>query len=133
MEHPQMFDDDDPFLARVRSIALALPGAQEKISHGRPAFHTVKVFAYYGGSLKLGDEWVQHPRAIMVKLDPDERQALLSEERSWIPGYLGPSGWIGIDMDEHTDFGEISELLDSSYRQTASLALVSELDGAGNP
>ena len=51
--HPRMFDDDDPVLARVRTIALALPDAAEKVSHGRPAFFTTKVFAYYGGSLKV--------------------------------------------------------------------------------
>ena len=42
MAHPQMVDDDDPMLERVRAIALALPGASEKTSHGRPALHTVK-------------------------------------------------------------------------------------------
>jgi hypothetical protein len=57
-----MFDDDDPVLARLRTMALHLPGAAEKVSHGRPAFHTVKVFAYYGGSVKVDGEWVQHPQ-----------------------------------------------------------------------
>ncbi|MDO5737396.1 MAG: MmcQ/YjbR family DNA-binding protein [Propionibacteriaceae bacterium] len=128
MEHAVMFDDGDELLARVRSIAFALPGAQEKISHGRPAFFTTKVFAYYSGSLKVSDEWVQHPQVIVVKLDADEREALLSEERSWIPAHLGPSGWIGIDVDEDTDFTEVAELLDSSYRQTATRTLITELD-----
>lgn len=35
-----MFDETDPLLARVRGIALALPEAGEKVSHGRPAFFT---------------------------------------------------------------------------------------------
>ena len=50
MAHPLMFDDADPLLARVREIALALPEAAEKITHGRPTFFTTKVFAYFGGS-----------------------------------------------------------------------------------
>jgi hypothetical protein len=29
--HPQMFDDDDPYLARVREIASTVPGSAEKI------------------------------------------------------------------------------------------------------
>lgn len=29
------------------------------------------------------------------------------------------SGWIGIDLDAATDFAEIAELLDASYRLTA--------------
>jgi hypothetical protein len=44
-----MFDHDDPYLGRVRELAQALPGADMKVSHGRPAFFTKKVFAYYGG------------------------------------------------------------------------------------
>ena len=69
-----MFDPDDPILSRVRQIALDLPGAAEKISHGRPAFYTKKVFAYYGGSVRRGpDDWVQHPQSVMVLLDEDER------------------------------------------------------------
>ena len=48
MAHPIMFDETDPLLGRLRALALALPDAAEKISHGRPAFFTTKVFAYYG-------------------------------------------------------------------------------------
>lgn len=128
MTHPRMFDDGDPVLARVRTLALALPHAQEKVSHGRPAFFTTRVFAYFGGSLRVGAEWVQHGQSIMVKLDTDERAALLGEERCWIPGYLGPSGWIGIDIDENTDWTEVSEIIESSYRMTASPRLVEILD-----
>jgi len=57
MAHQQMFDDDDPLLAQVRALALALPEADEKVSHGRPAFFTKKVFCIYGGSLKIDGEW----------------------------------------------------------------------------
>lgn len=123
-----MFDDDDPMLQRVRALALSLPGAAEKVSHGRPTFFTSKVFAYFGGSLKVAGQWVQHPSAIMVKLDASEREAMLADERCWIPGYLGPSGWIGLDIDGDTDFAEVAELLDSSYRQTASRTHVEALD-----
>lgn len=128
MTHPRMFDADDPVLGRVRLLALALPDAQEKESHGRPAFFTTKVFAYYGGSLKVGADWVQHERSIVVKLDSDERAALLTEQRCWIPGYLGPSGWIGIDINEDTDWTEVAEVIEASYRGTASDSLVRTLD-----
>src|SRR5690606_25743129 len=92
MPHPQMFDDDDPWLERVRTIALALPGAQEKGSHGRPAFHTVKVHCYYGGSRKVDGQWEEHPQAVLLHLPPRERAALAEEARSFVPAYLGPSG-----------------------------------------
>src|SRR5690625_5533379 len=52
MAHPKMFDDGDPYLARVRQVALAFPQAQETVSHGRPTFRSQKVFAVYGGGTK---------------------------------------------------------------------------------
>jgi predicted DNA-binding protein (MmcQ/YjbR family) len=125
-----MFDDDDPLLARVRDIAATFPGADEKVSHGRPAFFTKKVFAYYGGSLKADGDWVQHPQSIVVQPDPVDRPALLQDPRGYVPAYLGPSGWIGIDLDEADDWDEVTELLDASFRLTAPQRLVDELDRA---
>ena len=104
MSHPIMFDDADPLLAQVRTIALGFPDADEKISHGRPAFFTKKVFAYYGWSRKLetGD-WVRHHSALVILPDADERLALL-DEGAWTPPYLGHRGWVAIDLDErHAD------------------------------
>ena len=125
-----MFDRNDPVLARVRTIALAFPEAAEKISHGRPAFFTKKVFAYYGGSVRRGaGDWVQHPQSVMVLLESDERAALLDDPHTFVPAYLGPSGWLGVDLTPATDFDEIAELLDSSFRTTAPTRLIAELDG----
>ena len=130
-----MFDDDDPFLARLRSIALQLPDAAEKVSHGRPAFFTTKVFAYYGAAVKVDGEWLQHPRCVIVLLDPGERQAVLADERTFVPAYLGPSGWIGVDLVpdgtgevDDVDWAELAELLDASYRMTAGVRRVAVLD-----
>lgn len=123
-----MFDDDDPYLGRVRTLAAALPGTDEKVSHGRPAFFTKKVFAYYGGSRKVDGEWVQHEHAIVVQPDADDRSALLEDPRAFVPAYLGPSGWIGVDLDEHTDWAEVAELLDASFRLTAPRRSIVELD-----
>ena len=127
-----MFDDDDPYLARVRQLAAALPGSDEKVSHGRPAFFTKKVFAYYGGSLKVDGEWVQHPHSIVVQPDPGDRLGLLEDPRVYVPAYFGPSGWIGFDLDRDADRGavwdEVAELLDASYRVTAPAKLLAELD-----
>ena len=124
-----MFDDDDPYLARVRGIAHGFPGADEKVSHGRPAFFTGKVFCYYGGSLKEAGEGGQHPHAVVVVPDPVERPALLEDPRVFVPAYLGPSGWLGVDLGDSTDWSEVQELLDASYRLTAPKRLVAELDG----
>ena len=128
MAHPRMFDDDDPLLARVRELAFDLPEAAEKVSHGRPCFFTKKVFCYYGGSLKVDGEWVQHPYSIVIRPDDDERAALLDDDRVYVPAYLGPSGWIGVDLDADTDWSEVAELLEDSYRLTAPARCIAALD-----
>jgi hypothetical protein len=132
-----MFDDDDPFLARLREIALALPDADMKVSHGVPAFYTKKVFAYYGASVKVDGEWVRHERCVSVLLDRGEREALLADGRTFVPAYLGPSDWISLDLVpvdsgtvEDVDWDEIAELLDASYRMTAGPRRVAALDAA---
>jgi len=129
MAHPRMFDDDDPLLSRVRGVALAFPGADQKVSHGRPAFYTRKVFCYYGGSQRIGGEWVQHPCAVMVRPDPDDAPALRQDDRFWVPAYLGLHGWLALDLDDDADWDEVAELIDASYRVTAPVRLVRELDG----
>jgi hypothetical protein len=128
MTHPIMFDEADPLLGRLRALALAFPDAREKISHGHPAFYTVKVFAYYGGSVKVDGSYRQHEHSVVVLVDPGERASLLAEERCYVPAYLGPSGWIGVDVGDDTDWVEIGELLDASYRRTAGPRRIAALD-----
>ncbi|XVU21044.1 MmcQ/YjbR family DNA-binding protein [Actinoplanes sp. CA-054009] len=128
MAHPIMFDDADPLLARIRAVALAFPDAAEKVSHGHPAFYTTKVFAYYGGSIKVDGEYVTHPHSLIVLTEPGEREALLENPDTYVPAYLGPSGWVGVDLTPRTDWAEIAELLDASYRLTAGKRRVATLD-----
>jgi len=131
MPHPVMYDEDDPVFRRVRELALALPDADMKVSHGRPAFFTTKVFAHYGGSVRRDGEWVQHARCVLVLLDPSERAALVEEARCFVPAYLGPSGWLGVDLPARptpADWEEVAELLESSYRMTAGVRRVARLD-----
>jgi len=127
--HPIMFRDDDPVLARVRHIVLGFPGSAEKISHGRPAFYTTKIFAYYGGSVKVDGVWVEHDQSLLVLPDQSDRTALLQNSRTYVPGYLGNYGWIGFDLGvAEAAWEQVRELIDSSYRNTATARLVAELD-----
>ncbi len=122
-----MFDDADPVLRRVREVALAFPGADEKVSHGRPAFFTTKVFAYYGWSEKVAEgEWFRHDTALVVLPDADERLALL-DEGAWVPPYLGGAGWVAIDLDA-SNLPRVEEYLDMSFRRTAPVTRVREWD-----
>jgi hypothetical protein len=127
-----MFDDADPHLHRLRELCLALPEAAEKVSHGRPNFFTRKVFAVFGGSLK-GEHFAPVARRSLLFLpDQAERDALVQDERFFVPAYLGPSGWLGLtfhgfEVDE-VDWDEVGELVDMSYRNTAPAGLVAALD-----
>jgi predicted DNA-binding protein (MmcQ/YjbR family) len=126
MSHPLMFDDNDPVLIRIRALALEFPGAAEKVSHGRPVFFTKKIFLYYGSSVRVDGQWIQHPQAITVLAEPEEREALL--QRDWfVPAYFGGTGWIATDIHKRTDWNEIAELVDASYRLTAPAKLIALL------
>ncbi|MFT3797537.1 MmcQ/YjbR family DNA-binding protein [Microbacterium sp.] len=129
MTHPIMFDDADPLLVRLRALALVLPEAAEKIAHGRPMFHTERAFATYGGSPR-GRTAERHDTALLLRPDPDDAPALRQDARFWEPAYLWPRGWLAIDLTTDSDWDEIAELLDASYRATAPRRLVRLLDGA---
>ncbi|MDO5496211.1 MAG: MmcQ/YjbR family DNA-binding protein [bacterium] len=119
MAHPQMFDDGDPILARVRKIALALPRAQEKTSHGRPFFYTKSGFAVYGGGPKDKHKDVENWRqTLLFSPDPSEATALSQDERFFVPAYYGPGGWLGLRLgDGDVDWDEVRELITDSWRQ----------------
>jgi hypothetical protein len=127
-----MFHDGDPVLARVRTVALSFPEAYEKVSHGRPAFFVTKMFVMYGGSVKpeTRGEYLQYPQSIIVKVDETDRRALRQDGRFFYPAYLGPSGWLGLDLTAGggVDWGEVRELIDASFRLTAPKKLVRQLD-----
>jgi hypothetical protein len=129
-----MFRDGDPVLAKVREIALGFPEAYEKVSHGRPAFFVTKMFVMYGGSAKpetKGADYVQYPHSILVKVDESDRRALEQDRRFFFPAYLGPSGWLGLNLEPtKVDWNEVTELIDASFRQIASKKLIKLLEEA---
>lgn len=128
MAHPQMFDADDPVLAWFRTVALSFPEAQEKVSHGRPAFFTKKVFAYFGAAEKhVTGEIEQHPHAVLLLLDPLDAEVMLEREDTFVPMYLGPTGWIGLDLADVAE-DELRDLLADSYRSTAPARLARLID-----
>lgn len=124
-----MFDDDDPGLAELRAIALALPGAHEKVSHGRPGFFVTKMFAMYGGSSRETGEMVSVPHCVLIKVDASDRPALDADDRFFRPAYLGPAGWLGLDLTlADVDWDEVSELVDASFRLVAPKRMIAALD-----
>jgi formyltetrahydrofolate-dependent phosphoribosylglycinamide formyltransferase len=109
----------EALLARVRALALALPGAAEKLSHGSPGFFVEggKFFGYFQQN-HHGDGNI----ALLVKTSGVEEQAMLIENNPVLyyrPAYFGPSGWIGIRLDGDTDWTQIEDWLTRSWRASA--------------
>ncbi|GAA1924303.1 MmcQ/YjbR family DNA-binding protein [Nocardioides lentus] len=130
MAHERMYDEDDPLLLRLRELALALPEATEKEAWGRPTFRCGKIFALYGGGVKVRPgEHEPHDRAVLFKAEPGETAALDEDPRFFLPAYYGPFGWRGLDLDTpDVDWDEVRELLDASFRLVATRRAVKELD-----
>ena len=112
-------------LARVRAICMAYPEAAEKLSHGSPAFFIEegKVYAYV---------WHNHHddghTAVMVKTTGREEQAMLVEmdpDFYHIPPYLGPSGWVGMELTgPSTDWDRIEQRIAISWEMVAPRRLL---------
>ncbi|MCX7522459.1 MmcQ/YjbR family DNA-binding protein [Microbacterium sp. STN6] len=123
MEHPPLFEPDDPLVARLRLLCLALPEATEVHAWGRPTFRagSKKIFAVAGAGL-------ERPHAVIFKPDSEERRALIEDARFFSPPYFGPGGWLAIDVGARTDWVELRELLETSYRQVALKRQIALLD-----
>lgn len=116
--------------AQVRERALALPEADEVLSHGMPCFGVIKgkKFAYV--SL---DHHGDGKTALLVKISGADEQAQLIEndpERYYRPAYFG-DGWIGIRLDlGDTDWDAIGDWLARSWRSVAPKKLTALIDAA---
>ena len=123
MAHPRTYRDDDPYLADVREVCLALPETTEVEAWGRPTFRAgKKIFAIFTGLL-------EEQYSVVFKPESDERAALLEDPRFYLPPYWGPSGWLGLDLTAApVDWNEVAELVESSYREVALKRMIKELD-----
>jgi predicted DNA-binding protein (MmcQ/YjbR family) len=107
-------------LERMRSLAMALPEATEEITWDTDINFRVrkKIFAFpgQGGSLT-------------VKADRGELPALLADHRFKPAPYLARGGWVHMDLTTGSiDWGEIDELIRTSYCLIAPKKLSAQLD-----
>jgi predicted DNA-binding protein (MmcQ/YjbR family) len=118
-----MYHDDDPHLSELREVCLKFPETIEVESWGRPSFRAgTKMFAIFTGS-------EEGRFAVVFKAEPEERPALLADDRFYVPPYFGSSGWLGLDFTKApVDWTEVGELMDSSYRQVALKRMLAALD-----
>ena len=114
-------------LDRLRAICLALPEALESGEGvGDPSFKVrEKIFAMrhlMDGRMSL---WCKAPAGaqhVLVASTP---------ERFFVPPYVGRYGWIGLWLDTITDWDEVADLIEESYRMTAPKRLLSQLTRPG--
>jgi phosphoribosylglycinamide formyltransferase-1 len=117
-------------VAQVRERALALPEADEALSHGMPSFGIVKgkKFAYVSLD-HHGDGKI----SLLVKISgPDEQAQLIDmdAERYYRPAYFG-DGWVGIRLDlGDTDWDAIAGWLERSWRSVAPARLTKLMSAA---
>jgi predicted DNA-binding protein (MmcQ/YjbR family) len=113
---------DSAFVTRLRKICLALPEANERISHGEPTWFAGKgkVFAmldnHHHGSEHLG-VWLPQPRGVQERL-------LAAEPTQFFrPPYVGPSGWVGVVLDTRPNWERVAQLVRDSYMFVATAKL----------
>jgi hypothetical protein len=118
-------------LARLRKLCLALPEAHEVEAWGEPTFRVRnKLFAMYasaeshhgGGRPAVRCKAAEGNQGLMVRAAP---------QRFFVPPYVGPSGWVGVWLDEVANWGELGELLKDAYRLVAPRRLRAIVKQAG--
>ncbi|MEV6772184.1 MmcQ/YjbR family DNA-binding protein [Nocardia sp. NPDC051030] len=116
----------DDVLESLRTVCMALPAAQERLSHGEPTWFaggkkTFVMFADHHHDDRLGF-WCAAPAGVQEELVAAE------PERFFRPPYVGHRGWLGVYLDVDVDWGEVREIVEEAYRSVASKRLVAELD-----
>ena len=121
----------DFLIAQVRDRAMALPDAEETLSHGMPCFGIIKgkKFAYVSN-----DHHSDGKTALLVKISGVEEQAHLIDmdpDRYYRPPYFGDN-WVAIRLDlGDTDWDHIGEWLSKSWRAIAPRKLAAMMDLVG--
>ncbi len=115
-------------LDRIRKLCLALPESHEVEAWGEPTFRVRnKLFAMFAsasnhhGGGRPG-VWIKSTHVnqdLMLRSDAD---------RFFAPPYVGPSGWIGVYLDNSPDWDAIRELLRDGYLLTAPKRVAALLD-----
>ena len=116
----------DPF-SPVRDIALGLPEASERLSHGMPTFFIRDKTAFVNC---VDDHHGDGRFGIWVSAAPGVQHEVVAEEpeRFYVPPYVGHRGWIGVRLDIDVDWDEIREIVIDSYRNVAPKTLARLID-----
>ena len=122
----------EDIVERVRTLCLALPEVTVRIDYSLiRARSTAQSFDIRRRSFCLlvaREDPAGKPVPLLVlRADPDEREALLSIGHPFFTPRAGP-GRIGVLLTDDTDWEEIGELVTDSYRILAPKKLTALLD-----
>lgn len=110
----------------VRELCLNFPDTQEVISHGFPNFRVAgKTFATFTVN-HHGDE-----RVALNVASPSGAQQLHTEmepEYYFVPPYVGPKGWLGIELNKGLDWKTIANRVREAWDNVAPGKLAKTLD-----
>lgn len=113
----------------VREICLSLPETEEKQSHGSPDFKVIegKTFA----TLSVNHHGDGH-LALWLRMPPGAQSLYTDAEPEYfyVPPYVGPSGWLGVDLDKGLSWDRIASLVREAYVQVAPKKLTADLGPA---
>jgi hypothetical protein len=120
---PPSLPEADPrqIEGRVRAICLALPGCEERQSHGSPAFFAGRQFVMLWPG---GHHDKQFPH-LWCAAPPGAQQELTSTEpdRFFRPPYVGHRGWIGVRLDGDVDWDEVAQVCLEAHQVIAPARL----------
>ena len=112
--------------AAVRELCLAFPEAEEFESHGSPNFRARKgkVFAVFSLN-HHGDGHV----ALWLNTPALEQSRLLASAPKHLfkPPYVGPSGWIGVELNRGFSWKRVIELVHMAYVNSSPAKLVARI------
>ena len=123
---------EDRRLIRLTGICLALPQTSRECHGSHAAFHVGKrIFAYF-----LNDHHGDGIVAVTCKVLPGDNAALAGADatRFYLPAYLASRGWVALRLDlGDVDWGEVTELVMTSYRLIAPKRLAAQCVEAATP
>jgi predicted DNA-binding protein (MmcQ/YjbR family) len=106
----------------VRELCLAFPEVDEFESHGSPNFRARKgkVFAVWA----LNHHGDGHVGLWLATPALEQSRLLASSKQLFKPPYVGPSGWIGIELNKGFSWKRVIELVQMAYVNCSPAKLV---------
>ena len=108
--------------AAVRELCLAFPEVEEFESHGSPNVRARKgkVFAVWA----LNHHGDGHVGLWLATPALEQSRLLASSRHIFKPPYVGPSGWIGIELNKGFSWRRVIELVQMAYAHCSPAKLV---------